>query len=60
MINATATVSDGKLVITIEPRDIGPSATGKTVIVAKTSGPEHVAVINGTEITINMQAWRKA
>jgi hypothetical protein len=54
--NVTATVKDGKLTLVIDlNKGHGPSKSGKTEIVATTSGN---VVIPGTEVKVGLNAFK--
>jgi hypothetical protein len=57
MQNVDIKVTGDKAVITIDlKKRLGPSASGKTVIVATTSGNQK---IDGTDVTIGINAYVK-
>jgi hypothetical protein len=57
MQNAKFTVNGSKLVIEVDlSADLGPSATGKSRMVASTHGN---VVIPGTDVTIGVNAYRR-
>lgn len=54
-------IKAGNLVITIPMGTPSPSATGKTLIVAKSAGPTSTeAKVGGKSVTVNFQAWISA
>jgi hypothetical protein len=53
--NVDAVVVGGKLVITVDlSKDLGPSASGKTNLIATTSGSEKVAGYDGVSFGLNV------
>ena len=54
-------IKDGNLIVTIPMQAPKPSASGKTLVVATTSGNVKTAVsINGKPVTIGLNAYIKA
>jgi hypothetical protein len=57
MQNVKMTVKGDILTIEVNlTKDLGPSSTGKTRIVASTEGP---VTVSGSEIKVNMTAFKK-
>lgn len=55
-----ATIKDNKLIVTIPLNDPRPSSSGKTLVVASSSGGKKTgAKVNGQEVSVNITAWIK-
>jgi len=60
MDNVKMTVAGNTLTITIDlSQDLGPSASGKTRLVASTHGATKVKRADGVEVAISLNAYTK-
>lgn len=60
MENIVMTVTGNTLTITIDlSRDLGPSASGKTRLVASSHGATKVKRADGAEISVSLNAYTK-
>ena len=60
MENTAMTVTGNTLTITIDlSKDLGPSASGKTRLVASTHGAPKVKRTDGAEVSISLNAYTK-
>lgn len=57
----SATIQNGELIIRLPILTPRPSSTGKTLVVATTSGPQTMpnALVNGKPVTIGVNAYIK-
>jgi len=61
MKNVEVTRDGNKLVLTMDlTQDHGPSASGKTVIIATTAGNKPVANVDGQEVYLGLNLYRYA
>jgi len=59
MTNATMTRTGDKLTVEIDlSQDIGPSKTGKTLLIAKTAGAESVPGEDAARINLQVYRYR--
>lgn len=59
MKNVEIATSGSKIVITIDTsKEFGPSASGKTIIIASTEGNQPIPV-NGKLVTLGLNVYRK-
>lgn len=59
MKNVEIATQNSKLIITIDTaKEFGPSASGKTIIIASTEGNQPVSV-NGKVVTLGLNVYRK-